>query len=316
MNAENAISRVAQLDRAIIQHPAWIHAKVGIENCVAKSRAYREPLGCLLLADGGMGKTTICRAILSQMPLSTKIEERFEKTIIPAFYAEIPSPATVKTVAASLLAKLHDPNPLAGTTAQMTKRLIRLLAECETQLVFLDEFHQLFDIQKSTTRVNTLVCDWIKSLVNNTKVSFCLVGLAKFAPILSADSQLARRFPLQFELGALNCGSVEQPGTLISFLGQLKLQVLRRLQLKDIPHLDRRDIALRILAATAGNPAFIMSLVKESGLLALRKEANGLTLGDFADAWDTGITAKSSLTRENPFRMSDGQLAAAIRSEA
>jgi hypothetical protein len=313
MKSLNPLQRVALLDKVVIPHPAWAQAMQGIQDCVAKSEVYREPVGSLLLADGGMGKTTVCRAILARMPHTTKVESRVAKTLIPAFYAEVPSPATVKSVAANLLAKLGDPNPFAGNTAQITHRVCTLLAKCETKLVLLDEFHHLFDIRKTSTRVNSDVCNWIKSLVNETKVTFCLVGLAKFAPILAIDSQLARRFPLQFELSPLRVGSPGQRGPLFSFLGVLKQTLLHKLQFHAVPHLDRDDTTLQIYAATGGSPAFVMALAKEAARFALEANSSQLTLDDLSQAWDSGVTAKASLSRNNPFRMSAAALAGAIR---
>ncbi|WP_043649410.1 TniB family NTP-binding protein [Chitinilyticum litopenaei] len=313
MQTTTTLQRVALLDKVVIPHPSWAQAMQGIQDCVAKSEVYREPVGSLLLADGGMGKTTVCRAILAQMPSTTKVEQRLEKTLIPAFYAEVPSPATVKTVAASLLARLNDPSPLAGNTAQMTQRLCRLLGACETKLVLLDEFHHLFDIRKTSTRINSNVCNWIKSLVNETKVTFCLVGLPQFAPILAIDSQLARRFPLEFSLPPLRVGTTAEPGALLLFLAQIKHTLLHKLQFQAVPHLDRHDIALQIYAATGGSPAFVMALVKEAVRFALDAQSNQLTLEDFVLAWDAGITAKASLSRDNPFKGSPATLAAALR---
>ena len=59
-----------------------------------------------------------------------------------------PSPATVKSVAGMMLKALNDPAPLSGTTAQMTERLCYLLKLCETELILMDEFHHLFDMQR------------------------------------------------------------------------------------------------------------------------------------------------------------------------
>jgi hypothetical protein len=313
MHTITTLQRVALLDKVVIPHPAWAQAMQGIQDCVAKSEVYREPVGSLLLADGGMGKTTVCRAILAQMPHAIKVEERLEKTLIPAFYAEVPSPATVKSVAASLLAKLNDPSPLAGNTGQMTDRLCKLLAACETKLVLLDEFHHLFDIRKTSTRVNSNVCNWIKSLVNQTRVTFCLVGLPQFAPILAIDSQLARRFPLEFVLLPLRVGTTAEPGALLLFLAQIKQTLLHKLQFHAVPPLDRHDIALQIYAATGGSPAFVMALVKEAARFALNARSSQLTLDDFALAWDAGITMKASLSRNNPFKSSPAALAAILR---
>ncbi|MDP3670351.1 MAG: TniB family NTP-binding protein [Telluria sp.] len=316
MIQNDLFDRVALLDKVVVRHPALEAARLGIEECVAKTRAFREPVGSLLLAQGGMGKTTVCRMLLASMPPRVKHERRVEKTLVPAFYAAIPSPATVKSVAASLLTNLNDPSPLAGTTAHMTVRLCRLINACETKLIFLDEFHHLFDIKKTSTSVNLSVCNWLKSIVNATKVSFCLVGLPDFAPILANDSQLTRRFPIHFALRALRPGDNQHIGALIPFLASVRQQAMHRLELSAMPRLDGLFAANQMFAATGGIPAFVMALIKQSLLVALRQDRNSVTMEDIADAWDSGISAQASLTSSNPFRMHEGELAAFVRRAA
>jgi len=315
MSQQSIFSRVAQLDKIVVRHPALERARLGIEDCVAKTQFFREPVGSLLLGEGGMGKTTVCRSLLASMPESIKIDLRVSRTLVPAFYTSVPSPATVKSVAASLLAKLNDPSPLAGTTAHMTNRLCLLLAACETKLVLLDEIHHLFDIQKTTTRVNVQVCNWIKSVVNATKVSFCLVGMPSFAPILSIDSQLARRFPVQFHLTSFTTGTSENPGNLIPFLNEVRHHSIQKLELTAFPRFDQMHPMHQMYAATGGSPAFVMSLIKESILDALKTGTSSVSLENFAMAWDKGVTAQASLCRENPFRMSPGTLAGFIKGK-
>ncbi|HEY0063126.1 MAG TPA: TniB family NTP-binding protein [Telluria sp.] len=314
MNQQNIFSRVAQLDKIVVRHPALEKARLGIEDCVAKTQFFQEPVGCLLLGEGGMGKTTVCRSLLATMSESTKVELYTLRTLVPAFYASVPSPATVKSVAASLLAKLNDPSPLAGTTAHMTNRLCLLLAACETKLVLLDEIHHLFDIRKTSTLVNVQVCNWIKALVNATKVSLCLVGMPSFAPILSIDSQLARRFPVRFQLESLKTGTQDQPGNLVPFLNEVRHHAMQELGLTTFPRFDQTHNLHQIYAATGGSPAFVMSLIKESILEALKTGSSDVTVEDFAKAWDAGITAHANLSHGNPFRMSAGSLATALRA--
>lgn len=313
MSQENLFSQVAQLDKIVVRHPALEKARSGIEDCVAKTQFFREPVGSLLLGEGGMGKTTVCKSLIASMPESIKLEQNFSRTLVPAFYASVPSPASVKSVAASLLAKLNDPSPLAGTTAHMTIRLCHLLAACETKLVLLDEVHHLFDIQKTTTRVNVQVCNWIKSVVNATKVSFCLVGMPTFAPILSIDSQLARRFPVKFQLSSLMAGTSEKPGNLAPFLNEIRHHSMHQLELTAFPKFDQIHLTNQMYAATGGSPAFVMALIKEGILEALKAGTRSVTLEDFSTAWEKGITVQASLCRENPFRMSPGSLAAFFR---
>ncbi len=311
---EAIYQRVAKINQFVVRHPEFDHALSGIQECMHKSSIYQEPIGSVLHGEGGHGKTTICNVIVRQIPSTNRVDGAYEKTIIPAFYAQIPSPASVKSVAGILLQQLGDPNPLKGNTTQMTLRLCHLLKECETKLVFLDEFHHLFRFQKTATKLNIIVCDWIKSLVNETKISFCLVGLPQFAPLLELDSQLARRFQYHYQLTPLSLGTAEAKGFLFPFLAEIERQTRLRCNISFEMALDSPLFAQQIYAATGGNHAFIMSLLKDSMLFALKDSREIITVDDFSQSWQQGTTAQVSLTKNNPFKMSRSILASQIRS--
>ncbi|WP_426087915.1 TniB family NTP-binding protein [Janthinobacterium sp. PSPC1-1] len=315
MNRTQLIERVSILDKLVIPHTGFSEAVRGISECVLKSAAYSEPVGSLLLANGGMGKSTVCHAIMKHMKTTKKIVGKIEKTIVPAFYSEIPSPATVKSVAASMLRDMGAASPNNGSSAaHMTERLCMLLSDAETTLVFLDETQNLFKIGTRSTKVNLDVCNWVKWMINKTKISFCLVGLPDFAPYLSADSQLTRRFPMHFHLRPLMPGDQSFPGTLVPFLAEVLKQTASRLELKSVPAMNNLLATKQIYAATGGIPAFIMSLLKEAALQGLSSGKSCLELEDFADAWDAGITFEASITKDNPFRMSPAALEGSLRS--
>ncbi len=305
---ESVLDRVANLDKLVIRHSRLLLALNGIENCIIKTQRYRESMNCILVADGGMGKSTVCREILSRMKAYEVKDGASEKTIIPAFYAEIPSPATIKSVATSLLRKLNDPNPSVGNTESMTTRLCLLLRVCETKIILLDEFHHLMDINNRSTRLNLKVCNWIKNLVNRVRVTFCLIGLPEFEPILRSDSQLARRFPLRYFLSPLPVVA-NNLGSLSAFLEEVETYCKSKLKLSAMPNLASRLMVYQMDAATSGNPAFIMSLIKETLIIALKNGGNSVTIEDFALAWDSGITFTASRVEENPFRMTMNILA-------
>lgn len=307
------LERVAHINRFIVRHPEFNHAFHGITECMQKSQTYQEPIGSILHADGGHGKTLLCRAIIKQMPSYTTIVEGYEKTIIPAFYAQVPSPASVKSVASMLLKELGDPNPASGNTTQISLRLCHLLRQCETKLVFLDEFHHLFRFQKTTTKLNIVVCDWIKSIVNETQISFCLVGLSQFVPLLEMDSQLTRRFQYHYPLHALTIGSSTSYGSMFPFLAEVENQIKTRCEVTFDQSLNSPLITTQLYAATAGNPAFIMTLIKDSVLFALKDNREIITTHDFSNAWLQGTTAKVSLTKSDPFKMSRNILASQMR---
>lgn len=310
---EPIYQRAAKINSFLIRHTDFDKAMSGILECMHKSVVYKKAQGCLLTADGGHGKTLLCKAIVRQLPTYCRIENRYEKTIIPAFYAQIPSPASVKSVAGILLKQLGDPNPLAGNTTQMTLRLCHLLKQCETQLVFLDEFHHLFRFQKTATKLNTTVCDWIKSLVNETQICFCLVGLPAFASLLKVDEQLARRFQYHYSIKALSLGSADFRGSIFPFLVEVEKQAHHRCEIVCNPKLDSTLLATQIYVATAGNPAFIMSLIQDSMIFALKDDRKIITPDDFSQAWQQGTTAQVSLTKNDPFKMSRSILASQLR---
>ena len=313
MDDKNILESIAKIDKVVIRHPSFDRAMQGIEECLIRSKAYSEPIGCLLSGDGGYGKTTLCKVIMQKMPIRTINDGLYEKTIIPAFYCSVPSPSTIKSIAAALLAQLNDPSPLAGTTAHMTKRLCHLLKECETKLIFLDEFHHLFNTQTSSKKINTDVCNWIKSLVNSTSICICLVGLLDFTSFLSIDTQLSRRFPLHFKLTPLTAGTKDEGGNLEPFLTELFNKTHHKLEIRFTIDPTNTHTTHQLYLATKGNPAFLMSLIKESMVVALRQNRAIITIDDFNSAWETGITAKSSITKENPFKMSPGILAKFLR---
>ncbi len=310
---DRIISEIAFLDKIIVRHPDLLNALHGVNLTMTKTRHYRESVNCMILAEGGMGKTTLCRKLLSDLPRKVLVLPEVEKTILPVCYVEVPSPVTIKNLAAAILEKLGDLNPLSGTLGQMRKRLLILLKNCETRLVMLDEFHHLFDTTGSTTKLNTNAANWIKQLVNDLpKITFCLIGLPAFEPILRSDPQLARRFPMIFKIKPLYVGETAS-STLIPFLEEIRNQANAQLKLKSIPSFTSLFVN-QIYCAASGNPAATMALIKESLYIGLANNSErSITIDDFAAAWATGITSEFSIVKKNPFRMTRGQLASHIK---
>ena len=302
-NIKSVYQRVGQLNDIVITSDEFMNAFKGIQRCAERSIAYNEPIGSMLLAKGGLGKTTLCHTILNQMPRSYKIEEYRHKTIVPAFYVEVPSPATVKSLAITMLQKLGDATHLSGTTSYQTNRLIYLLTECETKLVFLDEFHHLFDRKPTSTRLNITVGNWIKTLVNETGISFCLVGLPEFADLIQFDSQIARRFSYHYKLNPLTIGTTDSLGTIYAFLGEVARRA-SEIQISFSPLLDSHTLGIQIFMATKGYHSYVMSLIRESMAIALENGRDNVTKNDFSMAWQLGITSFISDQKNNPFNMS------------
>jgi len=315
MNSDQIIlDKINKIMQLVIVSSEFNTAYKGILLCAEKNKIYAQPFGCLLLAKGGLGKTTLYQTIVKKHPPTYRTEGGFKKSIVPVFYIEVPSPATVKSVASCMLNALHDPAPFSGSTAQMNHKLVELLKVCETRLIFIDEFHHLFDLQTSTKRMNTVVCNWIKTLVNETGICFCLVGLPEFESLLKIDSQLARRFSQTFKLNQLRVTKIDEPGTLHAFLHQISLNIEKYLHIKFEPSLTSQLLALQIYIATNGHHAYLMLLLESCLFQVMKKDKYTITIEEFIKAWDDGITSYVSKTKSNPFRLDMTSISSKIRN--
>jgi len=311
---DNYFEQISSINNIVVTSDEFMNAFKGIQDCVKRSIAYKEPIGSMLLAKGGLGKTTLCKALVSQMPKSTKIEEDHKKTIIPAFYVEVPSPATIKSLAITMLHELGDPTYNNGTTSYLTDRLSYLLRMCETKLVFLDEFHHLFERKQSYTRMNATIGNWLKTLVNQTGISFCLVGLPEFAELLQVDNQIARRFPFIYTLNPLYIESPQGHGTIYAFLSEIARKMAQQ-NITFSPPLDNPLMGMQIYTATLGYHSYTISLIRESIVNALNEGRLIINKSDFSTAWQLGITDYISKLNSDPFKMSLSQLAVKVRGQ-
>jgi len=311
------IERVAKLDEVMIRHPAMDYALQGIQRCVAQSAHFREPVGCMLLAEGGMGKSSVCKIIQSMFQGGVVETSDAEVTLVPSFHAEIPSTVSVNYLATNILSGLHDRNPDYGTIPAKTKRISTLLQRCGTKVIFLDEFHNLLNNNNRSATANLVALRWLKSLVNNSEVCICLSGTPECESIIDSDlsMQLPRRFQHCFRMEPLTPGTTDQPGALYHFLTQMCSHIRDRFTLEHMPLIANYPDTLRAYAATHGNLSFVMTLIKEALQHAWIQGHSSVVLEDFAMVWDSGAMRKASIAKRNPFRLSEGALAAEFRGK-
>lgn len=160
--------------------------------------------------------------------------------------------------------------------------------------------------------MNVTIGNWLKTLVNQTGISFCLVGLPEFAELLQVDSQIARRFPFIYTLNPLYIESSQGHGTIYAFLSE----IARKMAQKNIsfsPPLDNPLMGMQIYTATQGYHSYIISLIRESIVNALTEGRLIVNKSDFSTAWELGITDYISKPNSDPFKMSLSQLAMKVR---
>ena len=267
---ENRFEQIRSINNIVITSNEFMTAFTGIQDCVKRSISFSEPVGSMLLAEGGLGKTTLCKTILSLMPRTEKIEKDYKKNIIPVCYVEVPSPATVKSLAITMLKELGDPTYENGygTTEYLTSRLIYLLAQCETKLIFLDEFHHFID--RESKKVLVTLCDWLKSLIVNTKIPVVLFGMPISENILKVDNwQLSRRFNYRHNLVPFP----QDEAGLNLFRGFLR-EIEGQLPLLGKSNLAGKSLSERIYYATDGTIGHVMTLIRKGATYAIEHDSS------------------------------------------
>ncbi|MEN0036372.1 MAG: TniB family NTP-binding protein [Cellvibrio sp.] len=300
------LESLRKFDACIVPYSAFSKAMKSIEECMELTEFSRESANCALLGPSGTGKSTICSILQKNNPATIRIEGDFEIIEKPVIWAEVPPNATPKKLASALLHAMGDPNPEAGTEFGITERLIISLAEARTALVLLDEFHNLLNNSK-TKKAKQATCQWLKSLINRTKTTICLVGTEEFAA--SLDSEIGRRFTRRYHLHALSAGTSTEPGEFVSFT----LPILKRAKeifgFDAVPNLLNHHFAKQFWIATGGMPFYIVTLIKDAIIRAVKSGKSKLEADDLAESWESGITREVSLIKVNPFSLDPKGLA-------
>jgi len=307
---------VKRIDEILVGHQSFMDGYNGIRACIKASVHAREPTGCMLLGEGGMGKTSLSRLIQKSMKPKTVVENDLEIDTVPAFYTSFKSVRSLDALTTDILKKLNDPHPTIGKVGDKASRVLDLLKRCRTIIVFVDELHDLEGLAKRDfERMGTFI-KWIKELCNECGPVICLMGTPECHDIFDGDTQMSRRFKPKFFLRSLSPGTKDCPGPLLWFLRDVSTEILARTPLKALPPIHEYSNALRIYAAAGGNLDFTMALMKQAALITLLEKRTAITLDDFARVWDMGILNSATKVKFNPFRATENELAAGFRKQA
>lgn len=279
---------------ALIRYPRFKELHRYIRECQELSRLSCEPQCMALEGVTGAGKSTLVRDYVALIP---PVEEE-TGTRIPIFYAETPSPVTVKGMAATLLARLGDPAAERGTLWAMNFRLIKLIIACQVELVILDDFHHLID--KETDRTLDQVSDWLKVLIKETSVPFLVVGISgKVERILQANEQLSRLFAMRETLSPL-CGDLADETSIAEFsrFVQYAEQAVETCLTAALPRLE---LLYRLHYATNGVVGNVMNLLRYAALIARQQQNNAIDLPILSTAFAKRL-AKHLPDKLNPFQ--------------
>jgi energy-coupling factor transporter ATP-binding protein EcfA2 len=291
--------RIRLVERIFINFPRLNRVREKIAYCHRHSKVAAEPECLLITGQTGAGKTTLCEVYAGQFPR----QPNREGIAVPVLSASIPVPATAKSPATRLLVALGDPMADRGTTVNQTLRLVKLIRDCGVELIILDEFQHFID--RDSNHILLTVANWLKDLLNETKVPMILTGMPYSDIILQANAQLERRFQMRERLDPFGWETPAQQTEYRTFLRYLD----ESLPLAERSRLSDTETAFRIYCATGGVIGYVMKLIRRASVLAITRSLSRLDHELLAEVYDERLSSgRAELL--NPFRAEPEQLRA------
>jgi replication-associated recombination protein RarA len=145
---------------------------------------------CMLLyGDSGMGKTMILEKMERQHPKS--YDEHHGITKRPVLIVQMPASPDERRFYTRILEVLGAPYSMREQIGVLEGRVIRLLTDLGTQLLFIDEVHHLL---AGSHRDQRRALNLLKFLTNELKIVIVAVGTSDAFHALQTDVQVASRF--------------------------------------------------------------------------------------------------------------------------
>jgi len=290
--------RLKLVEKVFVRYPRLKTLHQKIDFCRTYSKIAAEPECMLITGAQGIGKTTLIEWYVGDF----LIRELPEKRVVPILTVLVPSPATVKGLATEMLKSIGDPAADRGTVSSITLRLRKFLVGCEVELIVLDEFQHFDD--RNSKGVLKIVSDWLKNLLNQTKVPIVLVGMPGFESVLDAkgNEQLKRRFSNREQIEPFSWQGPKE----IQEFRQLLKKIDDELPLLTDSHLADFATAFLIYKATNGVINYVMKLLRRAARIAIECGLNRIDHPVLADAYEQ-VLAKEFMQRPNPFLVASNE---------
>ena len=251
----------------------------------------------MLLGESGVGKSTLLKRYVKKYPRI--VHEEF--TEVPVLFATLRQSPNPRRLASTLLKALGDPEWRRGAEDELTERLVVLIERCRVRLVIIDEANHLVDRGGEKTLHTS--GDWLKGLVDATRVSFVLAGIPRTRRLLATNDQLRGRFREVIEIDRFSVANMSAQHEFRSALNVFKGY------LRELPTIDLSGAAITRLFvfATDGRLRALRSLLVRAVELAYEHPDPRLTVAVLAEAFRT-VIYPGSPDQRNPFHEAFNQM--------
>lgn len=246
--------------------------------------------GLAVLGPSGVGKSSCLHQFIREMQGEDSGNGRI-------LYAEVPSTPSPKSLGAAILARLGDPFAYSNRESAEKKldRIIQMFGHLKTEVLILDEAQHMVERTRS---IQASTADWLKRLVNASRIVIILAGLQRTEAILQPNEQLRRRFSAIYYLNRFD---IEDAEGRRNFMGLLKT-CESSLPVPTVS-LTTPDLARRFSCATYGLIDYLIKILDRAVQLAASRHPAEISMEILADAFWDEVWSAAPVDR-NPFHAS------------
>lgn len=241
-----------------LPHRRYRHALTAIAELHLRRRTRGTGGGLLLTGPSGAGKSTVARAYSDLFPRSHEAQ----RTVIPVLPVSVPSSPTSRSLAGAILEALGQRKAHRGSAPEKTEAIRQLFEKCSVEMLLLDEFQHLF--YPPTLNAFRDVTDWLKNLIEQTRVAIVGCGLPESGMVVDSNEQLARRFSARIRVSPF---SLDAADDFLEFRGLLKA-FEGRLPLPCETPLHEANQARRIHVASYGLLDYVVRILESAASAA------------------------------------------------
>jgi len=299
------------VDNTLVPHSAFETARKRLEQCFRNADSAMEPVCIAVVGESRTGKSRVLEECFTKHPQRRESEGLF----IPILRVKTPSKPTVKSLAELMLRGMSDPKFDKGTENAKTARLQTLMQNTGTRMVMIDEFQHFYD--KGSHKVMHHVADWLKILVDDSKVALVVAGLPSCSAVLDQNEQLSGRFSAPIRMPRFDWKIGDHREEFIGILGAFQETLGAHF---DLPTLDSEEMAFRCYCGTGGLIGYLTKFLRQAVWNAIDATRKEISLDDLNAAHEEAVWMRDGLREiTNPFSRrflaspSDDLLARVIR---
>jgi len=281
------------IETTLVPHTAFQNAVLRLEQCFTYSINAVEPICIALIGESRTGKSRALEECERSHPRSRDCNG----LRVPILRVKTPSKPTVKGLVELMLEALEDPKFTVGTENQKTSRLRILMRSTGVVMVMIDEFQHFYDKGRHTVMHH--VADWLKILVDDSKVTLVVAGLPTCRAVLAQNEQLSGRFLAPLHMPRFDWKQEEHREEFKAILGAFQEALAPHFEL---PQLDSDDMAFRCYCGTGGLIGYLTKFFRQAVWDAIDAGSHMLTLEDLGRAHEKSVwTGWGPVSINSPF---------------